>query len=261
MNKKHESSDEPTLPIGEAARRATSSGFLGEDLVDQLAAATEKLLHGEPLPAELAISEEKLVAPRQPAATNLDDSVFQSLEELAGDMLLVMRRLKEIEQRQSAILDLVTELKDGNANISKSVGRELDGMRRELLGDRKHLAITSVTNELLPTIDRLRTMRGSLDVLQDDRMVSQLDAVLESLSSSLRRLNCEEFEAPTGTAFDPNWMQLEGYSQSVEPGLVAECLRPGYRLGTTLLRPATVRIGAPKTTNQETTLQGADGNE
>lgn len=112
------------------------------------------------------------------------------------------------------------------------------------MGDRKHLAATGVFNELIPMIDRLRTMRSHLDDDEDARMVSQLEGVLETLSTCLRRLGCEEFEAPIGAPFNPSHMEC---AECVSPGaicIVLESTRPGYQFGELVLRPVSVKIGA-----------------
>lgn len=180
-----------------------------------------------------------------------NDSVSEYLAEIADDMLGLMRRMREIENSQQSMSARLESFHEGWSRSSLTTARELDTLRRDLIGDRRHTAMTDMFNELVPMIDRFRTMRDSLDVDADARLIVQLDGVLETLSASLRRLDCQEFDVNTGAQFDPNCMECVGYLPDGEVGVVLEFVRAGYRFDQQVLRPASVKIAAPEPVSPE----------
>lgn len=185
-----------------------------------------------------------------PAAIKAGDDIGEHLEELADDMLALMRRVRAIEETQQALLARMDQVNDGWAKAARSIAREVDTLRRDIVGERSHVAASGVFNELIPMIENLRTMRRHLDDDKDTRMISQLDGVLETLASCLRRLGCQEFEAEIGSPFDPSRMECAERLADGELGVVLESSRSGYRFGDCVLRPVLVKLGVSPTTKK-----------
>lgn len=210
---------------------------LGEGLFQQLAGKVER--------GELVRSPDG-----PPAGIEAGNDLGEHLEELADDMLALMRRVRAIEETQQALLTRMDQVNDGWAQAARSIAREVDTLRRDVVGERSHAAASGVFNELIPMIENLRTMRHHLSDDTDTRMISQLDGVLETLTSSLRRLGCQEFEAEIGSPFDPSRMECAERLEDGEPWVVLKSSRPGYRFGDCVLRPVLVTLGTSTTTKK-----------
>lgn len=195
-----------------------------------------------------SLAENQQASPASPETTPpVLDSVAGYLEEIADDLLSLMRRMKDIEEAQNAVQMRLNQLQEGWAQTSRTISREVDTLRKDLLGERRHTALTGILGELLPLIDRLNTMRVHLDVEQDSRMISQLVGVLDSLTNCLNRMGCEEFHITPGTAFDADRMQCSSDQVPGSPSVVGRMVQPGLRCGQLVLRRASVILAAPPT--------------
>lgn|GEM_PF-4527898 len=166
----------------------------------------------------------------------------ENVEELAEDMVDVRTRLDRIEQKHSETVALLQSL---HASIQGSVQaqvRELDALRRDLLSERNAFASKSAFNAIVPSLDSLRAMADGLSPDQDERMPAQLKGVVSSLSEIVRMLGYSEFSVAVGEPFDPGAMQCVGYQQGRDD-VVEHLIRPGYRVGDAVVRPADVVIG------------------
>ncbi|MFM9966073.1 MAG: nucleotide exchange factor GrpE [Planctomycetaceae bacterium] len=179
------------------------------------------------------------------------EGVGDHLEEIANDMLVLMRRLRDIEGSQQTILARLDQVQEGWTQSARTIAREVDVLRRDVQGDRRHTATLDVSNELIPLIDRLRMMRANLDANADQRMIAQLEGVLESLVACLRRMGCQEFQVRPGESFDPARMECVGYVTEGVPDQVQAVMCPGYVCGQTVLRPASVQVAKPRSAADE----------
>lgn len=182
------------------------------------------------------------------SGSGADHELGEQIEEIADDMLTLMRRVRQIEETQTQMATLVEQINAGLKQQSSSIAREVDALRRDVIGERQHAASTGLFNEMIPLLDRLETSRDHLDADEDARMRAQMDGVIGIVSASLRRLGCEEFEPVNGSAFDPSQMKCAGYLDDGEPGTVLDCVQHGYRVGETVLRPAGVKLLSPTAT-------------
>jgi molecular chaperone GrpE (heat shock protein) len=175
--------------------------------------------------------------------------VLERLEELADDMLTLMRRLRELEAGQQKLLERLDQFVEQQAASQRNTAREVDTLRRDLIGERRHLATTELIQELMPLIERMSAMRDHLDPERDERMRTQLGGVVDALGAGLRRLGGQEFFVDSGTAFDQ--FQMDTFDQWVGPDSVVEVtLKPGMRVGQIVLRRALVKLAAKKATNE-----------
>lgn len=197
-------------------------------------------------PGRKASSEMPAESPEHDVALN------EQLDELADHVRGIKMRLRGIEETQRAIVERLDQLQQSWPNTVSSIAREVDTLRRDMLGDRRHDAHTAVLNELIPMIDRLQVMQGSLDQAVDGRTVAQLASVLETLTACLRRLGCSTFQVAAGEPFDARRMQCVGYVDAGAPGIVLDAVQGGFACGELVLRPASVKIANPHTaTNQQ----------
>jgi molecular chaperone GrpE (heat shock protein) len=203
----------------------------------------EALKHFAALAPELAPEAPPDMAPVPSANVPTADPSGQ-LEELADDMLSLLKRVKSLEELQGQVLGRIDQLQSAVERSSEVAAREADSLRRELLGQRKHIAQMSAFQAVVTGLERLQVMRGELDTHKDNRMIGQLDAVLQTLGTMLRGLGFVEFRAEVQEPFDPTRMECLGYA-SGEPNVVLKCLRSGYRADQTVVRPAGVLIANP----------------
>lgn len=150
--------------------------------------------------------------------------------------------MDELQRDVSELKTTLERVEDLVQSNARSLARSLAQLRDDLIGERRALAAQSVFAALADRIDQMRQMRGGLDPARDGRMLAQLEAVLESLAVILRALGFAEFTASPGDAFDPHSMQVAGYTAGPE-GVVVGSILSGYRVGQSVLRPATVTIG------------------
>jgi hypothetical protein len=166
------------------------------------------------------------------------------MEELADDVLQLLRRMSAVEQRLDGLAAGINGL--GHA-LSEGVAantRQVDALRRDLLGDRRSVAVGSTFGVAVSALDSLTAMQAGLDPGLDLRLIEQLAAVTSALTSLLERLGFVAFEAVPGEPFDPTRMRCLGFSRGT-PGLVLAAVSPGYAAGGAVVRPAGVLIADP----------------
>lgn len=172
------------------------------------------------------------------------DTNAELFEELAEDMLELLRRVKSIEATSSEMSGRLEQVEQTLRDGSRLQTRETDALRRDLLGERKAANAVSVFNAVVPTLDSLRLMHTKLHQTKDARTRAQLYAVIEALAMVLRGLGFLEFQVEKGELFDPGRMECLGFGNG-EPGIVLEVTRPGYQAYEAVIRPAGVLIGDP----------------
>lgn len=230
-------------PIAERKKKMTELGYAMGDLAGNL----ESSIDLDAIAAEPAPEGE---GSRRDADTNV---VADHLEELAEDMLTVRDQLARLEENQKRIAASLEQLSESVASSATSTGRELDRVRRELIGAQQHMAHMNVFNAIVPTVERMRDMRSGLDAESDSRLVNQLTAITESLNGVLRSLGCTEFQAEPGQAFEPSWMECLRKIETGTAGTVQECVRPGYVAGQTLVRAAGVIVSSAPSVDENST--------
>lgn len=141
----------------------------------------------------------------------------------------------------------LAELADDLAGVNGSVQRihrQLDTLRREMLGDRKWAAHTSALLVLVALTDQLDAMRAGLDPERDVRVLAQLDGIAATLTVAVRALGFEPFHAAVGEPFEPGRMECVGRAAGAS-GVVLRAARAGYRAGDVVLRVAGVVLADP----------------
>ncbi|MBK5922014.1 nucleotide exchange factor GrpE [Rhodothalassium salexigens] len=147
----------------------------------------------------------------------------------------------------AALAAEVEALKDQLARTEADRRNERRRLEKEKQ-DASAYAITSFSRDLLSVADFLRMALDSMpDDLKSDPKVSTfyqgVEMTEKELQAVLQRQGIKQFR-PEGEAFDPNRHQAMGEvaSDTVEPGKVAQVLKPGYVIKDRLLRAAMVNV-------------------
>src|ERR1041384_3172996 len=180
---------------------------------------------------------------REPPA-NLTERTAGLFEEIAEDMLELLRRVTNIERAQSDLALRLEQVETTLRDTSRQYASEVEKLQREFLGERKALSALSVFNAVVPMLDSLRVMRAQLHKSKQAPVRQQLDALIQTLSTTLRSLGFVEFEAIKNEPFDPARMECLGFA-SGRPGIVLNAICPGYRVQEVVVRPAGVMLSDP----------------
>ena len=138
----------------------------------------------------------------------------------------------------------VDELAEAVRTSGADTARALGAMHRDLVGERKALATRTVFEAVIAALDTLGTMRDGLEDERDQRVQTQLRAIIGTLTNVLQALGFSQFEVEVGEPFDPARMESLGYAAG-ERGIVLGAVRAGYRADDAVVRPAGVLIADP----------------
>jgi len=121
---------------------------------------------------------------------------------------------------------------------------EYDNYRKRVRRDRlaiREIAVVNVLTGLLPVLDAIDQAR------EQGELSGGLRAVADALEAQLATLGLESF-GERGEAFDPTRHEAvtDVLSADVDRPTCTAVLRPGYRVGQHLLRPAQVAVGEPR---------------
>ena len=193
--------------------------------------------------AEQANDEEPVVSPgadvpgegATPRAPG--DGASGSADGGAGQIEGDLDELVKTAAERDEYLSLAQRTQADFENYRKRVARESAGAQAR--------GVASLAKELLPAIDnRDRALEAAA---QDDPLLEGVRFVRSELSAALARVGVESF-SPVGETFDPSLH--EAMASTPQPaggpasGTVVEVYQPGYRLGTTVIRPARVVVAA-----------------
>jgi len=111
---------------------------------------------------------------------------------------------------------------------------------------RADLRFAGLAGELLVLLDDLQLALGHARAVPQAAPLAQgIDLAVSRFLSALERSGIERI-APDGTPFDPTRdeaLRVDPVDDPERDGTVTETLRPGFRLGETLVRPARVAVG------------------
>lgn len=185
------------------------------------------------------------------------EPVQDSLDEIAEDMLDLLQRVQAMDARVQQISQQVVHAAQQQQGAAFTHGKELAALRSELLDERKAFVALFAFNAVIPVLDQLRQMEKGLDRDADARMLTQLSAVVGVLSTLIRNLGFEAFEAAPGDAFDPVQMECVAH-ESGTAGVVVRSIRAGYRCKSAVVRAAGVTLGETDTVNGEQPQEEGD---
>lgn len=164
------------------------------------------------------------VSPEQPASAEAPE------EDLA-------RALEEARAQAASYLEDLQRLKAEFENYRKRMVREQTGMVER--------ASASIVERLLPILDNFELALMAADRTKDyESMVRGVEMVYGELLEVLKREGLERIES-LHKPFDPELheavMHADGEGDEI---VVLDEMRPGYKLGGRVIRPAMVKVGS-----------------
>lgn len=180
----------------------------------------------KPNPGE-ELTEQKQVAPGQESASDESPSDAPA----SG-----VSRLQSLGRERDTLLDRLARTQAEFENSRRRMEKEQQDYRDFALADAMRI--------LLPSIDSLDwALQSPVDSVDDFRRGVRL--VRQQLQSALEKLGVSSINSK-GEAFDPRFheaVDLVEFPGSA-PNTVVDELRPGYKLGERLLRPAMVLVAS-----------------
>jgi len=170
-----------------------------------------------------------------------------ALDPGTGESVDATEALAPEEPEQQEILRLQEQLEEANDRYLR-LAAEFDNYRKRVAreqADARARAQGDVVRRLLEALDDLERVAGleESDATVHD-VVTGVHMVERKLQQELEVLGTERVAAE-GEMFDPNFHEAIGAipaSEDADPGTIAAVVQRGYRLGTTLLRPARVLV-------------------
>jgi molecular chaperone GrpE len=156
----------------------------------------------------------------------------------------------EPESSPEELLELLRRERASFLNYKRRVEQERSADRERTAGE--------MVLRLLPVLDELDRALGQIpSELQTHPWAEGIALVHRQLAEALRQLGVERIGAE-GDLFDPALHEAVQYQEL--PGVgdrrIGEVIRPGYRLGDRLLRPAQVSVVGPAETAEAETSRG-----
>jgi molecular chaperone GrpE len=156
--------------------------------------------------------------------------------ELEATLAAEREQATEHRGKADSYLDLLQRTQADFLNFKRRTERErgedAQSARAELLG------------QILPTLDDLeRALEQVPDDLQAHPWATGLPLVARQLRLALTKAGVERLGAP-GEEFDPRLHEALAYEprEGYHEGQIATVVRPGYRLGERIVRPAQVTV-------------------
>jgi len=153
------------------------------------------------------------------------------LTELEGELDELVRATAQRDE----YLALAQRTQADFENYRKRVAREAANAQGR--------GVASLAKELLPALDNLD--RALEAAAQDDPLLEGVRLVRSELLDGLARAGVESF-SPLGESFDPALHEAMATQllDGADGGTVVEVYQPGYRLGSSIIRPARVLVAA-----------------
>lgn len=155
----------------------------------------------------------------------------------------------------AALTKEVAELKDKHLRALAEMENLRKRTEREIVDGRLY-GIAGFARDVLGIADNMRRALDAVDADTRERADAGVKALVDGVELTERELHkmlekhgIKKFE-PLGEKFDPNLHQamFEVPDPAVPPGMVAQVVQAGYKIGERVLRPALVGVskGGPK---------------
>jgi molecular chaperone GrpE len=141
-------------------------------------------------------------------------------------------------EKADEYLDLAQRTKADFENYRKRAARETAAAQER--------GVVKLALELLPAVDNLDRALEATDGSGDsENLVSGLKLVHAGVLAALARVGIEPY-SPQGEEFDPQLHEAVAQQpvEGAQPGTIVEVYQRGYRLGDSVLRPASVVVAA-----------------
>jgi molecular chaperone GrpE (heat shock protein) len=165
------------------------------------------------------------------------------MEEIADDLLELMKRMGQLESRLAAVAATVDALQQQAGASAHVQGVEIEKLKEALLSDRKEYIGRSTFNVVRPAFESLQDLKGGYEKQQaDPEQIRHTQSLIDVLGGVIQMLGYQAFAPDPGQDFDPQTMECAGHADGV-PGKIVRVERPGYRAGSVLVRPCAVVLG------------------
>jgi molecular chaperone GrpE len=157
------------------------------------------------------------------------------------------REAAEIEDDLDELVSTAAQ-RDEYLALAQRTQADFENYRKRVAREAAHAqarGVTSLAKELFPALANLD--RALAAAAQDDPLLDGVRLVRCELADALARVGIESF-SPVGETFDPALHEAMATTgepvEGAESGTVVEVYQPGYRLGTSIIRPARVLVAA-----------------
>jgi molecular chaperone GrpE len=206
---------------------------------------------GQPLADELSPSPDAAQAPggrsghdgtgaTSAGARALDEDAHVQTAADADEAVKIEGDLDELVKtaaQRDEYLALAQRTQADFENYRKRVAREAAAAQER--------GACGLAKELLPALDNLD--RALEAAAQDDPLLQGVRLVRSELAAALARAGIESF-SPVGEPFDPAVHEAVATAEQplggAQSGIVVEVYQPGYRRGSSIIRPARVVVAA-----------------
>lgn len=189
----------------------------------------------------LEISEACKELPLRNTPNLISDNLYATVEEIAEDIVHIIRSVKQIEGNQDHVAELLAEIRKEIGDQKHQISVEFAKLKNEFFGEQKALINRKTFDTIIPTLDSLIIMKDSLSLKQKG-IPSQLDSVIALMNNVIQSLGFSAFQSEIGSGFNPAQMECIGFSEKGEPGTIVKVIRPGYKAGSVIVRPCGVLL-------------------
>jgi molecular chaperone GrpE len=148
------------------------------------------------------------------------------------------REAEEAQQKLQEYIEAFKKFRDEQDQFRQRLNRDVDR--------RVSLKFGTLVAELLDALDNLDLALGhAAGVAGAESLAHGVTLARDGFLGALERAGVEPI-TPDGAPFDPNEaeaMRVDPVDSSDRDGVVTETLRPGYRMGEAVIRPARVAVG------------------
>ena len=170
------------------------------------------------------------------APTVIDADSVEDPEENAEALQGDVDELVAVAKQRDEYLALAQRTQADFENYRKRIAKEAAAAQER--------GTSALAKELLPALDNLDRALDAAD--SEDPLLEGVRLVRAELSAGLTRAGIESF-SPAGQPFDPALHEAVATAPAPDgspSGTVLEVYQPGYKLGTSIIRPARVVVAA-----------------
>jgi len=173
---------------------------------------------------------------------NIEDNDIETVEEMQEDLMNIIEKLSEFGNMLKIIISRLDKIEETSSINYKNHQKEIDLLRRDLLGERKTFVYQSVINRIVVAVDSLYSRKKNLSPETDMLLLNQTTGILDNLQNLLKSLGYESFAVDEGESFRSDKMECLGFDKG-EENKVVRIERLGYKTENTVMRPCGVIIG------------------
>ena len=163
---------------------------------------------------------------------------------------------KKNENNKNEELLIETKLEEAENQVLRALA-DTENLRKRHEREKEDLSnyvISNFAKEVLSILDNIQRALGSVDIDKlkenDDsatKFIEGIELTEKQIITIFEKFKIEKIKSED-SIFDPNIHQamFEVESEDKEPGIIAEVVQDGYKIGERLLRPALVGVAKKK---------------